>query len=399
MNRLAITRVSVYEKSNKIHLAYIMLDEKREFADFQIFHEEETLLNGIYVGRVENIVTNIKGAFIRISPKQICYLPLEDLKAPIYVKKQSAHKTLCMGDEIVIQVIKDAVKTKEPVCSAKLTMSGKYCVLTTDNTSFGISKKITGANHLKMSQYLNEYIDTGAQHGFGLIIRTNALEAKEEELRTDIEETITRFVKLKEKAVHLCAYSVLEKPKAPFLQKLKSIDLSVLDGIYMDEEDIFNEIAEHLPYLKEKGLLKLYQDEKVSLGTLYNFRGSLDKLIEKRVWLKSGANIIIEQLETMTVIDVNSGKNNSKKEEAVLEINKEAAVEIARQLRLRNISGMILVDFINMKSKKYMDELITLLKEQIKKDPVPCDFIDVTKLGLAELTRKKTYKSLKELLQ
>ena len=167
----------------------------------------------------------------------------------------------------------------------------------------------------------------------------------------------------------------------------------------MDEEDIFNEIAEHLPYLKEKGLLKLYQDEKVSLGTLYNFRGSLDKLIEKRVWLKSGANIIIEQLETMTVIDVNSGKNNSKKEEAVLEINKEAAVEIARQLRLRNISGMILVDFINMKSKKYMDELITLLKEQIKKDPVPCDFIDVTKLGLAELTRKKTYKSLKELLQ
>jgi ribonuclease G len=121
-------------------------------------------------------------------------------------------------------------------------------------------------------------------------------------------------------------------------------------------------------------------------------------LIEKRVWLKSGANIIIEQLETMTVIDINSGKNISKNETAILEINKEAAVEIARQLRLRNISGMIIIDFINMKSKDYMEELIAVLKEQIKQDTVTCTFMDVTKLGLVELTRKKTYKSLKEII-
>lgn len=400
MNRLAITRVSMTEKSNKKHLAYIMLDEKRDFVDFQVFHDEESLLNSILVARVDNIVPNIKGAFVRISPKQVCYLPLEDIKSPLYVKKQSELKDLSIGDEIVVQVVKDAVKTKEPVVSTKLTIAGKYCVLTTDNTSLGVSKKIPESNHLHMCELLRTNVCERANaHGFGMIIRTNALEATEDELLTDIEETITRFLELKAKSTHQCAFAVLQKPESPYVKKLKSADLSALDGIFTDEEDIYKDIEENLPYLKEKGLLKLYKDDKVSLGTLYNFRGSVDKLIEKHVWLKSGANIIIEQLETMTVIDINSGKNISKNETAILEINKEAAIEIARQLRLRNISGMIIIDFINMKSKEHMDELVSVLKEQIKRDSVTCTFMDVTKLGLVELTRKKTYKSLKEIIE
>ena len=399
MNRLAITRVSMMEKSNNKHLAYIMLDEKREFADFQVFQEANSLLNNIYVARVDNIVPSIKGAFVRISQKQVCYLPLEDVKTPMYVKKQSERKPLSIGDEIVVQVIKDAVKTKEPVVSTKLTLAGKYCVLTTDNTSLGVSKKITGENHLCMSELLNACTgEKSEEHGFGMIIRTNALEASKEALVKDLDETITRFLQLKSKAIHQCAFAILEKAEEPYIQKLKTADLSVLDAILTDEEDIFSEIEKKLPYLKEKGLLKFYKDDKVSLGTLYNFRGSVDKLIEKRVWLKSGANIIIEQLETLTVIDINSGKNISKNGKAILEINKEAAVEIARQLRLRNISGMIIIDFINMASKEHMDELVAVLKEQIKKDSTTCNFMDVTKLGLVELTRKKTYKSLKELI-
>ena len=400
MHRLAITRVALKEKLNKKHLAYIMLDGKRDFVDFQVFQEEESLLNSIFVARVDNIVPNIKAAFVRISPKQVCYLPLEDVQAPLYVKKQSELKTLSIGDEIVVQVVKDAIKTKEPVVSTKLTLAGKYSVLTTDNISLGVSKKIKDKHHIQMSELLRTNIgEKSIEYGFGMIIRTNALEATEEELINDLNETMERFISLKEKSSHQCAFAVLEKPEAPYIQKLKTADLSVLDCIYTDEEDIYAEIENRLPYLKEKGLLKFYKDDKVSLGTLYNFRGSVDKLIEKRVWLKSGANIIIEQLETMTVIDINSGKNISKNETAILEINKEAAVEIARQLRLRNISGMIIIDFINMKSKEYMEELVSVLKEQIKQDSVTCTFMDVTKLGLVELTRKKTYKSLKEMIE
>lgn len=400
MHRLAITRVALKEKSNKKHLAYIMLDEKRDFVDFQVFQEEDSLLNNVFVARVDNIVPNINAAFVRISPKQVCYLPLEDIKTPLYVKKQSELKPLSIGDEIVVQVVKDAIKTKEPVVSTKLTLAGKYCVLTTENTSLGVSKKITGENHLQMSELLSTNVsEQSKEYGFGMIIRTNALEATEEELIHDFTETMERFISLKEKSAHQTAFAVLEKTEAPYIQKLKSADLTILDNIYTDEEDIFAEIEGKLPYLKEKGLLKLYKDDKVSLGTVYNFRGSVDKLVEKRVWLKSGANIIIEQLETMTVIDINSGKNISKNETAILEINKEAAIEIARQLRLRNISGMIIIDFINMKSKEHMDDLVAVLKEQIKRDSVTCTFMDVTKLGLVELTRKKTYKSLKEMIE
>lgn len=399
MHRLAITRVALKEKLNKKHLAYIMLDEKRDFVDFQVFQEEDSLLNSIFVARVDNIVPNINAAFVRISPKQVCYLPLEDVQAPLYVKKQSELKALSIGDEIVVQVVKDAIKTKEPVVSTKLMLTGKYCVLTTDNTSVGVSKKIKDELHIQMNELLRTNIgEKSIEYGFGMIIRTNAMEATEGELINDLNETMERFISLKEKSVHQCAFAVLEKPETPYIQKLKTVNLSALDCIYTDDKDIYAEIKSNLPYLKEKGLLKLYKDDKVSLGTLYNFRGSVDKLIEKRIWLKSGANIIIEQLETMTVIDINSGKNISKNEKAILEINREAAVEIARQLRLRNISGMIIIDFINMKSKECMDELVSILKAQIKQDSVPCTFMDVTKLGLVELTRKKTYKSLKEII-
>lgn len=282
MNRLAITRVMLHEKLNRHHLAYIMLDEKRDFVDFQVFEEDESLLNRIYVGRVENIVPNINGAFIRISPKQICFLPLEDVKSPLYTKKLSKKSQLCIGDELVVQVVKDALKTKEPVVSTKITMTGNYCVLTTDNTSLGISKKITGDIHLRINHLLQSFCDVATEHNFGLIVRTNGLEVSDEKLTQDIAALIQRFLSLKMNSLHQCAFALLEEPDKPYIQKLKSVDLSNLDMIYTDDTDIYGEIEEKLPYLKERGLLKLYSDEKVSLQTLYNFRGSVDKLIDRK---------------------------------------------------------------------------------------------------------------------
>ena len=154
-----------------------------------------------------------------------------------------------------------------------------------------------------------------------------------------------------------------------------------------------------MPKLCQDGLLKFYKDDALSLSTLYHIRGNMDELLNSKVWLPSGANIIIETLETLTVIDVNSGKNQSRKEDTILRINLEAAREIARQLKLRNISGMIIVDFINLKSQEQKEELIRCIRQELKKDTVPAQFIDITRLGLVELTRKKVYKSLREILQ
>lgn len=399
MNRLAITRIVLNEKLNKKHLAMICLDENRDFVDFQVFDEQSSLLNNVYVGRVENIVKNINAAFVRIQPNQMVYLSLEDFNAPIYVKKQSERKFLSIGDEIVVQVVKDAVKTKDPVASTKITLAGSYCMLTTENTAFGISKKIKGEDYLRMIEIVNSYACQGAENQFGMIIRTNALEASEQALREDIESLIGQFLVLKNKAVHQTAFAVLHRSESGYIQKLKSMRLETLDGVFTDEADIYEDICNRLPYLEDKGLIKQYTDDKVSLATLYNIRGSIEKLIEKRVWLPSGANIIIEQLETLTVIDVNSGKNVAKDEDTVFEINKEAAIEIAKQLRLRNISGMIIIDFINMTTEEKKMELLKFFKVETSGDPIPTQVLDITKLGLVEVTRKKVNKSLLETIK
>ena len=398
MNRLAITRIL----RNQIpYLAYIILDEKRNFVDFQLFPEEQqSLINNIYIGRVENIVPNINAAFVRISSDQRAYLPLEDIKSPIFAKKLSEKKALSIGDELMVQVVKDAIKTKEPVVSSKLTLAGSYTMITTDNTALSISKKITGTKRKELQCILNASKSLAETYAFGVILRTNSGEVSIEEVSRDLQELINNFIALKTQGIHKCAFTLLEKDKDAYIRKLKSLDIKQLDGIYTDELDIYETIKKELPYLdtNEQKLLQFYKDKMVSLKTLYHIEGSIDELLKKKVWLKSGANLIIEQFETLTIIDINSGKNISKNHHAICEINKEAAKEIARQLRLRNISGMIIIDFINMKSDKDMQEVVQILKESFKNDPILTNFIDVTKLGLVEVTRKKTYKSLKEII-
>uniref|UniRef100_UPI0040569BF1 ribonuclease E/G n=1 Tax=Agathobacter sp. TaxID=2021311 RepID=UPI0040569BF1 len=400
MNRLALTKVTLF---NKNYIAYVLLDEQRKFVDFQLFEngtamDSADLLNNIYIARVENIVSNINAAFVRISPEQKCWLSLEDLESPIFTKRLSEKNVLSIGDELMVQVIKDKVKTKDPVVSSKLTLSGTYCVLTTGNLTLSISKKIVGEKRAALQEVVKEIKPQADEHKFGVVLRTNAAEVPQEMVLADVQQAIRNFLDLKATGVHKAAFSVLVKEKAAYIRKLKSLDLIALDGIYTDDREIYENIKRELPYLEDSTFLRFYQDKLVSLKALYNIIGSIEELDKKKVWLKSGANIIIEQLETMTVIDVNSSKNISKNGHVLYEINKEAAVEIARQLRLRNISGMIIIDFINMKSKKQMQEVTECLKEALKHDPVPSDFIDVTKLGLVEVTRKKTYRSLKEVL-
>lgn len=397
MNRLVITTI---EHNKKEYTAYLVMDEHRKLLDVQLFEpEDQSLLDHIYVGFIERIVPNIQAAFVRIADGQKCYLPLSDLQAPVYAKKQSDKKILCEGDEILVQVTRDAVKTKDPVVSTKLTLHGHYCFLTTANTTLGISKKITDTRAGELLALSKECCEGHETEGYGLVFRTNAASIDAKALREDIAGVQECYRKLMQIGIHETAGSLLYRNIPGYLTRLKAQDFSLLDRIDTDRAALYEEIAGYLPQLCESGLLKLYQDDAVSLSTLYHIRGNMEELLSQKVWLASGANIIIESLETMTVIDVNSGKNQSRKEDTIFAINLEAAREIARQLRLRNISGMIIVDFINLKSQEQKNQLIGCIKQELKKDTVPANFIDITKLGLVELTRKKVYKSLREILQ
>lgn len=391
MNRLAITRIHL---NGRTHIAYIMLDEHREFVDFQLFEaENRTILNNIYVARVEDIVWGIQAAFVRISKEQKCYLPLGEAKDAIFTKKQSVKKELCCGDEILVQVVRDAVKTKDPVVSTHLTLQGGVSVLTSANSSLSVSKKLTKEQRMHYSDLLAECVQEHSP--YGVIVRTDAANYEDAYVRQDICDLCHIFETMKETAIHKTLYSLLYQDPPGYISRLKSTNLDLIDGIYTDQEDIFAEISKY-PIYQQRSFF--YQDPVISLSTLYHISGSIDRLIGKVIWLKSGANIIIEQLETLTVIDVNTAKNPTKDPDTILKVNCEAAKEVARQLKLRNISGMIIIDFINMSSEEQQKELIAVLKKCIALDSVPCSFVDITKLGLVELTRKKVHKSLKELV-
>ncbi len=395
MNRLAITKIEI---GSNTYTAFLILDEKREVIDFQLYEpDSQSLLHNIYVAKVENIVTNIQAAFVRISEKQKCFLPLEDVKAPVYTNKRSNKKELCVGDELLVQITRDAVKTKDPVVSTKLTISGSYSVLTSENTHLGISKKLSDEKKKYFQELLENTLPSFDHRDYGIVVRTNAAFAAEQEFVEDLNTQIQCYQTICKTSAHKTPFTLVYHDEPGYLTRLKSISFSNVDYIYTDDIKIMSHIKDTLPRIADKVLL--YDDDKLSLHSLYNIKGNLEKLLSNKVWLKSGANIIIESLETLTVIDVNTGKNIAQKQDVIFAVNKEAAIEIARQLRLRNISGMVIIDFINMKSKSDEEQLISLLKQEIAKDPVRCSFIDITKLGLVELTRKKLYRSLQETLK
>lgn len=396
MKRLAITRITLEQQE---HIAYIVLDENRNFIDFQLFEpENSSCLEQIYVGRVDRVMENIQAAFVSIGNGKKCYLPLEDAKQIIYTHKNSSGQKLCGGDEILIQIVKDAVKTKDAIASSSLSLAGSYCVLTTKNQSLSVSRKLPEEKRKALEILLQELCPKHNEEGYGVVIRTNGASVEEQILRQDILDTKCRFLELKKQAVHLKPPCMIYENPPGYIRRLQSANMEEYDYVVTDCQDIFNVIRNSLPHLVSMEKLKFHKDDAISLSTLYHIRGNLYELLSNKVWLPSGANIIIESLETLTVIDVNSGKNQSKKKDTLFQVNLEAAKEIARQLRLRNISGMIIIDFINMSEEEKKQELVRAIKKEIKDDPVPCNYIDLTKLGLIELTRKKTHKSLREIV-
>ncbi len=389
MNRIVITKIN---KNNKDLIAYLYYDSNRTVLDFQVFDSlKEPTINSIYIGKVENIIANINAAFVRISKDCVCYLPLEDVVSPIYTQKKARKKELCIGDELFVQVIKEAVKTKAPVITTKLTIHGKYCILTTHNTSVGISHKIRSEKKEKILTMFQTFTDTLNKLNCGVVARTIANDITLEELKTDFENALQKMYEIQMNKIYSECYSKVYDEVPGYIKKVLSIPAIEYDYIYTDCSKLYEELLYH------KVSVKHYED-LCSLNALYGINDFIDTLLNRRIWMKSGANIIIEQLETLTIIDVNTAKNISKNGNVTLDVNCEAVTEICKQIRFRNISGIIIIDFINMDIES-QQQLIEYLKNELKKDSVPFTYVDITKLGLIELTRKKTYQSLKDIIE
>lgn len=357
--------------------------------------DDSVKLGNIYVGRVKNIVANINAAFIEVAPEVECYYAIGENPTPIFTKK-IGKKPLCIGDEFLVQISKEAVKTKVPTVSSKLNLTGKYVVLTYGDTRVGASSKLSKEEKVQLIELASEY----ATSEFGIIVRTNAKDANRELLRAELEKLCKEYQLLKEQSSTRTCYTCLLGSPKEYLTEMKNIYQEGLTDIVIEDKTIYIEAKAYIEKEQPEDIdkLRLYEDKLLPLHKLYGIEVELTNALKERVWLKSGAYIVIQPTEALTVIDVNTGKCISKKkdEEAYLKINLEAAREAARQIRLRNLSGIILVDFINLSKDEYMDVLLSVFRQELQKDPIVTSLVDVTKLQLVEVTRKKVRKPLHE---
>ena len=391
--KLVITKID-----NKIVSA---LYENGEPAELHCTKKQEASvaeLGNIYVGKVKNIVGNISAAFVEIGNGIECYYSIPENPTPIFTRKVGK-KSINAGDELLVQVSKEAVKTKVPTVTSKLSFTGKFCVLTTGDTRMGASLKLEKEEKERLTQIAKEYMS----ENYGLIMRTNAKGISEDVLKNEIEKLIQEYEKIVLSAQTRVCFSCLKKAPEAYLTELKNVQQEGLEEIVVEDYEIYEETKNYLESYQPEDLnkLRLYEDKLLPLHKLYNLEKQIEKALKEKVWMKSGAYLVIEPTEALTVIDVNTGKAIAGKkmtEETFFAINMEAAREIAIQIKLRNLSGIILVDFINLSDSEKEERLKEELRNLFKKDSVQTEVVDITKLGLMEITRKKVYKTLAEQL-
>lgn len=351
-------------------------------------------LGNIYIGRVDNIVANIGAAFIDIGGIN-CYYDLSQAKHAIFTHK-AGKKALCIGDELVVQISKEAVKTKAPTVSSNISFTGRYAVLTSGNTRIGASAKIPRSQR----DIYKERLQSMKNEEYGIIVRTNAKEADFETVLEEIHELQRKYEHLREIASYRTCFSCLAAAEAPYITDLKNVYAEEPYEVVTDDHQLFKEVEEyfHREQPEQVEQLRLYEDPMLPMSKLYNLQAVLERALNERVWLKHGGYLVIQPTEALTVVDVNSGKciAGKKTEETYLKINLEAAKEIAKQLRLRNLSGIIIVDFINLEEEENRQQLLKEFRKCLLEDPIQATVADVTALQLVEVTRKKVRKPLYE---
>lgn len=416
----------ISKKDNRIFSC--LLDEKDRTVELHCDRiEDQPKLGDIYAGRVKNIAKNLNAAFVEIQPGFLCYLPLEDVKDPVYTKKGTS-QNLQQGDELVVQISREAMKTKAPSVSTQICISGKYVILDLAKEGVGISRKLPEEKRQDLKKQVSRWIEgrQGMGNGLlrepgeeaakskserntvsedkigipGIVIRTNAADVPKERLFEELEQLLCCTREILERAPYRTCFSCLYQASPLWLKRLLGLPFQELAVIILEDEGLFR-LAEGFLEKEDpllKGKLQLYGDPMLSMEKLYSLERRLQEALGEKVWMKSGAYLVIQPTEALTVVDVNSGKFEAgrQKEAAILKVNLEAARELARQLRIRNLSGIIIVDFINMKEEAFRQQVMEELRSCLTMDPVQTRVIDWTKLDLVEITRKKVERPLSE---
>lgn len=359
----------------------------------------QRLVGNIFKGRIENVLPGMQAAFVDIGLEKNAFLYVEDALPAVRTNGQNnITDVVKKGQEVIVQIVKEPFGTKGPRVTTHLTIPGRYAVLMPTIDNVGISRRIEAE---KERERLKEFTRKVKPAGMGIIMRTMAEGLEEEELGQDIDVLVKLWRKILNKAKNSSAPNLIHRDLELIQRILRDVFDPEVNRLIVDARHEYEKIIELLdlsaPHLKNKVIL----EEHDNIFWEYGLEQEVEKALLRKVWLKCGGYLIFDQTEALTVIDVNTGKYVGDKnlEETVLRTNLEAAAEIGRCLRLRNIGGIIIVDFIDLEKEENRQKILQVLEEEIKKDKTKVNILGITPLGLVEMTRKKVRPSLAEVMQ
>jgi len=378
------------------------LIEGNQLVEFYVERpSEKGLVGNIYKAKVVRVVPGINSAFLDLGLTRTAFLFGNDImtsgeidwdKENIVVT--NLHEVLKEGQEILVQVTKEPIGNKGARVSTNLTLPGHYLVYLPYMNHVGISRKIKNEKERKR---LKETFEEIRPPNTGWIIRTAAVEASQEDLKTETEFLLCLWQEIKERSEKLKAPALIYEELNIALRAIRDLFNKQISAIVVDNREFYESIKDFLekffphlvPYVE---LYEGYED----IFTAHGIQIDIKKILSRKVWLKSGGFIVIEPCEAFTAIDVNTGRYTGAKEleETVFKINLEAAEEIAYQLRLRNIGGLIIIDFIDMEDSEHQELVLQTLKEALKKDKAKHSFLPISPFGVLQMTRERKRESL-----
>lgn len=377
----------------------IVLTQNGKAIEMYKENEKQNRFEGnIYIGQVKDIISGMQAAFVDIGTGKNSFIHLKDIlpKVDEKIRNKEEHieiteikKVIKQKDKLLVQIKKDSNDKKGARVSTHINMPSRYLVFTPNSSIITISQKIT--NQEERNRLL-ELIKNNIPEGSGAIIRTSAQGKTEKEILSDINYIVNEWKNILNKYNEEKSKDTKLIYKSPSIVEKMIIDLldKGLANIFINEINEYESLKSKLEKNEEYKKIHLQLREKENLLDMYDIEAQINKESERKVWLKCGGFITIDKTEALTAIDVNTGKYTGSKslEETVFKVNYEATIEIAKQIRLRDIGGIIIIDYIDMSNKENKEKIQKLLEENLKNDRAKTQIEGFTKLDLMELTRK-----------
>lgn len=389
-------------ESEELRIAFI---EKGMLDGFHIDTATAEQKEGnIYKGVVERIEPSLQACFVDFGAERNGFLPADNIHPEYYSEKVEKpkdnstppiEKFLKKGQELLVEVTKEMPGRKGAHLTTYLSLAGRYIVLTPGKTINGVSRKIEDEGERQRLKSIMGRMKP--PEGIGYIVRTVAEGRSKKDLTRDLNRLLRLWNNIRKRVNKTPPLTLIHKEQDLSLRTLRDYYTSEVSEIIVDDKETFNKIKEYMRIIspRDQRKIKLYR-EKRPIFDHYNIEKHIESIYTNQVSLKSGGSVVFDTTEALIAIDVNSGRMKAGKdiEDMVFRVNRDAAVEIARQLRLRDLGGLMVIDFIDMRERKHIRDVEKTLREELKKDRAKTDISSISKFGLLELSRQRLRPSI-----